>query len=235
LTSLSVNKEYRFYGRRVGRKLSDSSSLALKKGEQYHIIKLNDFAQYDSKSISECLFGLKSKRIIIEIGFGSGDNLINSAKINPDICYIGADPFLNTNAKLIKSLLKNNILNIKIWPDDIRKIIKFFPSNSVNAIKILFPDPWPKSKHKDRRLIQKFFIDYLYNILKLKGTITLASDHSIMKSWILEIFQSHKGYLWKVEKAQDWQIRPSDCFSTKYEQKSIEQKRTPSWFVFEKI
>jgi tRNA (guanine-N7-)-methyltransferase len=235
LTSLSVNQEYRFYGRRVGRKLSDSSSLALKKGEEYHILKLNDFAQNKSKSISEGLFGLNSKRIVLEIGFGSGDNLINSAKTNPDICYIGADPFLNTNAKLIKSLLNHNIMNIKIWPDDIRKIINFFPPNSVYAIKILFPDPWPKFKHKDRRLIQNFFIDNLYNILKLKGCITLASDHSIMKSWILEIFQSHKGYLWKAEQAQDWQIRSSDCFSTKYEQKSIEQKRIPSWFVFEKI
>ena len=126
-------------------------------------------------------------------------------------------------------------MNIKIWPADIRKIINFFPPNSVYAIKILFPDPWPKFKHKDRRLIQNFFIDNLYNILKLKGCITLASDHSIMKSWILEIFQSHKGYLWKAEQAKDWQIRSSDCFSTKYEQKSIEQKRIPSWFVFEKI
>ena len=235
MTSLSVNQEYRFYGRRVGRKLSDSSSLALKKGQEYHIIKLNDFTQFKLKPISEVLFNLKSKRIILEIGFGSGDNLIYSAKTNPDVCYIGADPFLNTNAKLIKLLLNHNIMNIKIWPDDIREIIKFFPLNSINAIKILFPDPWPKSKHKDRRLIQNFFIDNLYNILKLKGTITLASDHSIMKSWILEIFQSHKGYLWKVEKSQDWQIRTSDCFPTKYEKKSIEEKRTPSWFVFEKI
>ena len=235
MTSLLINKEYRFYGRRVGRKLSDSSSLALKQGEDYHIIKLNDFTQNNPKSLSEDLFCLKSKRIILEIGFGSGDNLINSAKINRDVCYIGADPFLNTNAKLIKSLLHHNIMNIKIWPDDIRQIINFFPSNSVYAIKILFPDPWPKFKHKDRRLIQKNFIDNLHNILKLKGMITLASDHSIMKSWILEIFQSHKGYLWKAEQAIDWQIRPSDCFSTKYEQKSIEEKRTPSWFVFEKI
>ena len=134
MTSLSLNQKYRFYGRRVGRKLSDSSSLALKKGEEYHIIKLNDFAQYNSKPISEALFGLKSKRIVLEIGFGSGDNLINSAKINPDICYIGADPFLNTNAKLIKSLLNHNIMNIKIWPDDIRKIIDFFLFRNYNSL-----------------------------------------------------------------------------------------------------
>ena len=114
MISLLINKEYRFYGRRVGRKLSDSSSLALKQGEDYHIIKLNDFTQNNPKSLSEYLFGLKSKRIILEIGFGSGDNLINSAKINPDVCYIGADPFLNTNAKLIKLLLNTKVFSFKI-------------------------------------------------------------------------------------------------------------------------
>ena len=82
--------------------------------------------------------------------------------------------------------------------------------------------------------MQKRFIDNLYNILKIKGTITLATDHAIMKSWILEIFQYNKGYSWKSEQMLDWQTRPSDCFPTKYEQKSIEAKRTPSWFVFEK-
>ena len=235
MTSLLTNKEYRFYGRRVGRKLSGSSSTALKQGEDYHIIKLNDFEENNQKSLSEDLFDQKSKKIILEIGFGSGDNLINSAKTNPDMCYIGADPFLNTNAKFIKLLLNQNIMNIRIWPDDIRKIIKYFLPNSIYAIKILFPDPWPKIKHKDRRLIQKNFINDLYNILSLNGTITLASDHSIMKSWILEIFHSHKGYLWKAEQAIDWQIKPLDCFATKYEQKAIEEKRTSSWFVFKKI
>ena len=234
MTSLLGNKKYRFYGRRVGRKLSDSNSLALKQGENYYIIKLSDFTQNNSKSLPDALFAKEFKKPILEIGFGGGDNLINSAKINPDICYIGADPFLNTNAKLIKNLLIHNIMNIKIWPDDIREIINCFPLNSIDEIKILFPDPWPKFKHKNRRLIQEKFINRLYNILKLNGTITLATDHTIMKSWILEIFQNHKGYLWKANQMIDWQTRPFDCFSTKYEQKSIEAKRAPSWFVFTK-
>ena len=80
MTSFLINKEYRFYGRRVGRKLSDANSIALKQGENYHIIKLTDFTQKKLNSVSEDLFDLKSKKIILEIGFGGGDNLINSAK-----------------------------------------------------------------------------------------------------------------------------------------------------------
>ena len=235
MTDLLLNKEYRFYGRRVGRKLSDSSILALQEGKKHHIINLIDFKNNTSLSVSENLFASHYKKTILEIGFGSGDNLLNSAKDNPDICYIGADPFLNTNAKLIKLLLHQNINNIKIWPNDVRQIICLLPACSLSEIKILFPDPWPKTKHKNRRLLQKKFIDDIYNILEPRGIVTLASDHPIMKSWILEIFQNHKGYVWKANQMLDWQTRPIDCFSTKYEQKAIESKRNPSWFVFEKI
>ena len=228
----SSKKINRFYGRRKGRKLSQSSLLALREGVKYLID--TSYFSLNSKLVLEDLFDLKPTKIILEIGFGGGENLISSAKMNPDILYIGADPFLNTNARCIKELLNNNITNVKIWPDDIRKIIELFPVNFFSEIKILFPDPWPKFKHKDRRLIQNDFLSSLYNILKPQGIITLGTDHLIMKSWILETFQNHSGFQWKAEEASDWRIRPSDCFSTKYEQKSITESRMPSWFEFEK-
>lgn len=235
MNNLSFNKKFRFYGRRVGRKLSKANSLALKQGEKDYLIKLKDMKKEQPKIFPLDLFQPKSKKIIIEIGFGSGTNLINSAIKNSEVFYIGADPFLNTTARLIRDLFNNKITNIKIWPDDIREILPFFPNNSVAEVKILFPDPWPKTKHKNRRLIQDNFIDDLYNILIPNGTITLATDHSTLKSWILEVFQRHKGYFWTANHKLDWQKRPLDCFATKYEQKSIEAKREPSWFIFQKM
>ena len=69
-------------------------------------------------------------------------------KINPNFFYIGADPFLNTTAKCLSKILQYNLKNIVIWPDDVRKILKFFPNKSISEIKILFPDPWPKKNIK---------------------------------------------------------------------------------------
>ena len=231
--NLDIKKKInRFYGRRKGRKLSKTNLLALKEGSKY-FINTSDFSLNSKLELND-LYGLKLTKIILEIGFGDGENLIKSAKMNRDILYIGADPFLNTNARCIRELLNNKITNVKIWPDDIRQIIAFFPVNIFSEIRILFPDPWPKLKHKDRRLIQHDFLNSLYDILKLKGIITLATDHLIMKSWILEIFQAHCGFQWKAEEAIDWRTRPYDCFVTKYEQKSITESRKPNWFVFEK-
>jgi len=209
------------------------NQLALQEGAKY-LIKNCDFSS-TSKLILEDLVEFKPTEIILEIGFGSGENLLKSAKMNPDVLYLGADPFLNTNAKCIKAILNYNIKNIMIWPDDIRKIIEFFPSNIFSEIKILFPDPWPKFKHKNRRLIQDNFLISLYNVLKINGIITLATDHFIMKSWILEIFQNNSGFQWTAETADDWRAKPIHYVVTKYEQKAINENRNPNWFIFKKI
>ena len=197
------SKEFpRFYGRRIGRKLSKSGILALKAGSKYIL-------QYDKFSEDFLNF---NKKIVLEIGFGDGKNLINSAKQNPETLYLGADPFLNTTVKCIKQILENNINNIKIWPDDIRKILDLFPSKSISEVKLLFPDPWPKLKHQNRRLIQINFINSIYKILKTNGIVTVGTDHKILKSWILEKFQANKKFEWLVEVSKDWQNRPKDCF-----------------------
>ena len=209
------------------------NKLALQEGAKY-LIKNYDFSS-TPKLILEDLVEFKPTQIVLEIGFGSGENLLKSAKMNPDVLYLGADPFLNTNAKCIKAILNYNIKNIMIWPDDIRKIIEFFPSNIFSEIKILFPDPWPKFKHKNRRLIQDNFLISLYNVLKTNGIITLATDHFIMKSWILEIFQNNSGFQWTAETADDWRIKPVHYVATKYEQKAVNENRDPHWFIFKKI
>ena len=212
-----------FYGRRKGRKLSRLCQLALKDGKDYLINEV------DISDIFHC-----QKNIVLEIGFGDGENLINSAKINSNIFYIGSDPFINTTAKCLSKILQHNLKNIVIWPDDVRKILKLFPNNSISEVKILFPDPWPKKKHINRRLIQNDFIEIIYPIIRHQGTITIATDHDLLKKWVLEKFQNYTEFEWIVESSNDWRFRPSDCFQTKYELKSINQQRKPSWFVFKK-
>ena len=212
-----------FYGRRKGRKLSKSCQVAIINGKDY-LIKEEDITNIFRRE----------NNIVLEIGFGDGENLIKSAKINSNFFYIGADPFLNTTAKCLSKILHYNLKNIVIWPDDVRKIIKLFPYNSISKVKILFPDPWPKKKHKDRRLIQNEFIEIIHSIIKHQGTITIATDHDLLKKWVLEKFQNYKEFEWVVESSNDWRFRPNDCFQTKYELKSIKQQKKPSWFVFRK-
>ena len=91
-----------------------------------------------------------------------------------------------------------------------------------------------EKKHINRRLIQNEFIKTIYPIIKNQGTITIATDHDILKKWVLEKFQNHTEFEWLAESPYDWRSRPNDCFQTKYELKSINQQRKPSWFIFKK-
>ena len=93
----------KFYGRRRGRKLSKFNQLAIKHGKDY-LIKEEEISN---------IFNFK-KKIVLEIGFGDGENLIKSAKINSNFFYIGADPFLNTTAKCLGKILKYNLKNILV-------------------------------------------------------------------------------------------------------------------------
>ncbi len=224
MTIHNFTESPKFFGRRKGRKLSKSGQLALKEGKKYFIQETDLNNILNSK-----------KHIILEIGFGDGDNIINSAKTNSDIFYIGSDPFLNTTSKCLDKIIRNNIKNILIWPDDVRKIINLFPKNSISEIKILFPDPWPKKKHESRRLIQDDFLEIIHSIIKPEGNITIATDHDVLKCWILEKFQRYGKFEWIVKNSKDWETRPCDCFQTKYELKSIMQNRKPSWFIFKKM
>ena len=219
----------KFYGRRKGRKLSATAKMALESGENY-LIKSKNQTHYFSE-----LFRSNKKKIILEIGFGNGDNLVELAKKYPEKLYIGAEPFLNSAVQCIQKLKKYDIENVKIWLDDIKKILDFLPPNIISEIKILFPDPWPKTKHKSRRLIQPEFIERLNVILVHGGTITIGTDHPILKSWILENFQTNRKFEWVANNAKEWRNRPSDCIATKYEKKSYKANRLPSWFVYKKI
>jgi len=220
----------KFYGRRKGRKLSATAKMALIYGENY-LIKSKNQTHY----FSELFHSNKNQKIILEIGFGNGDNLVELAKKNPEKLYIGAEPFLNSAVQCIQKLIKYNLENVKIWQDDIKKILDFVPPNIISEIKILFPDPWPKAKHKSRRLIQPEFIECLNIILVQGGTITIGTDHPILKSWILENFQTSRKFEWVANNAKEWRTRPSDCIATKYEKKSYKANRLPSWFVYKKI
>ena len=82
------------------RKLAKSGITALESSDSYFIHE-NNFREFLLES---------ENQIVLEIGFGDGDNLVNSAIKNENLLHIGADPFLNANVKCIKKLLKNNFL-----------------------------------------------------------------------------------------------------------------------------
>lgn len=122
--------------------------------------------------------------ICLEIGFGNGDYIMFNANTNPEVLWIGAEPFLNGVASLLAKIESDGIKNIRIFNDDVRNLLTALPLEYVDAIHIICPDPWPKKRHHKRRLITQQFLTTLLKHLKSSGIIKILTDHKDYSTWI---------------------------------------------------
>jgi len=222
---LFSKNQKKFYGRRKGRRISSTN---LKLLENYS----NKFYLQEEQICK--LAPYEYNKNILEIGFGNGDNLVNMSLNKPNNLFIGCDAYYNGCVKLLKKIVNKNIKNIKIWPDDIHLIIKKFKKNFFDLILILHPDPWPKKKHKKRRLIQQKFLDDLSNVMRHKGKLIISTDHEVMKSWILEQFHVRRDFIWLKNGLNYENEQPKWTINTKYTSKALKNNNVVNWFFFKK-
>ncbi len=138
-------------------------------------IKENSFKKYlKTKNIKS--LNLK-KKLILEIGIGMGENLIYLSKKNIKKNVIGVDPFKNGMVNVSDYCINNNIKNIYLYPYVFQKFINKFKKLRFDIIYILFPDPWPKKRHKKRRIVNEEFLKKIIEILKKKGKIFFSTDN----------------------------------------------------------
>ena len=217
--------EKKFYGRRKGRKVS-SSNLRVVKDYSYKFY-------LQEEQISKLKLNENNKNIL-EIGFGNGMNLVHMSLNRPNDLFIGCDVYHNGCVKLLKQIVIQNIRNIKIWPDDINLIIKKFKRDFFDLILILQPDPWPKKKHKKRRLIQQKFLDDLSKVMRDKGKLIISTDHDVMKSWVLEQLHIRRDFTWVKNGFNYENEKPKCIINTKYTCKALENDNVVNWFFFKK-
>ncbi|MDR3208621.1 MAG: tRNA (guanine(46)-N(7))-methyltransferase TrmB [Rickettsiales bacterium] len=128
---------------------------------------------------------------ILEIGFGTGEHIVELAGQNTDKTIIGAEPFINGVASLLSKITdENNAVkpqykNIRIWPDDIQKLMPRIAFH-ISQAYILHPDPWPKARHEKRRLLNADFLETLSSFISKDGSIIIGTDHMDYYDWVLE-------------------------------------------------
>lgn len=214
------NRLIRSFGRIKSRKLSDHKSHLLE--NLFFTYEVNDevLKQLQDKD-------KKEKKNSLEIGFGFGDFTFEKAQKNPDTFFFGSEPHLNGVVNLLAKLEIEPLSNLKISTTDARILLTGFPDKFFDQIFILFPDPWPKSKHFKRRLISAEFLDEVLSPKMKDGAkLTIATDHDSYKTWILSEIADSKKFLWNATSKKDWQIFPNDWVVTKYQKKAEREGRT---------
>jgi len=239
LPNYQNNRLIRSFGRIKSRRLSDNKNaliedlLPLYEINEEILKQVQDDADGEERSCPtlrhpELVLGSLPpvKKTCLEIGFGFGDFLFEKAKTNPDILFFGAEPHLNGVVNLLAKLEAEPLKNLKISREDVRILLAKFPDKNFDQIFILFPDPWPKSRHFKRRLINVEFLDeILAPKMKNGAKLTIATDHDLYKTWILAEVARSKKFVWQANSKQDWQNFPSDWVETKYQKKAAAEGR----------
>jgi tRNA (guanine-N7-)-methyltransferase len=221
-------EDRRFYGRRKGR--------PLRKGQQHLIdtllprvaVALPAAGTLDPRS----LFPHRPDRIWLEIGFGGGEHLAEQARANPDVGLIGCEVFLNGIATLLAQVSQLSLANVRVYPEDARDLLDAMPDASLDRVFLLFPDPWPKRRHADRRFIQPANLDLLARLMKRGAEFRVASDDPTYIGWALAHLMCHPAFAWTAKRPADWRVRPSDWPGTRYETKALREGRQPIFLRF---
>ena len=164
------------------------------------------------------LFKNKNK-IEIEIGMGKGDFIINKAKNNPNINFIGIEKYASVLVKTVKKLNDCNLNNIKIMNIDANEIDEVF-DKEVNKIYLNFSDPWPKKKHANRRLTSPIFLEKYAKIFEKDYCIEMKTDNKNLFEYSL-IALSQNGYLFEELKLDLYSDLSEDNIQTEYEKKFV--------------
>ncbi len=176
--------------------------------------------------------GSPSRALWLEIGFGGGEHLAWQAERHPEVDFIGAEYFFNGIASLLRHMDDGGLENIRIYDGDVRDLLPRLPDASLARVFVLFPDPWPKSRHNKRRLIQDDTLDELARVMADGAELRLATDDPDYLRWMLEHLAGRADFRWTAVSAQDWRQRPEDWPGTRYESKAVQAGRTPAYLRF---
>ncbi len=178
------------------------------------------------------LFDFPPTAVWLEVGFGAGEHLAAQARAATSTGMIGCEPFLNGVARLLAAVDRDGLVNIRIFRDDARLLLATLATASIQRAFVLFPDPWPKSRHHKRRFISRDNIIRLARVLDDGAELRIATDDPGYQAWVLEHMLACDDFEWTAGRASDWRLRPADWPVTRYESKATASGRRCAFFRF---
>ncbi|MCC6304399.1 MAG: tRNA (guanosine(46)-N7)-methyltransferase TrmB [Rhodobacteraceae bacterium] len=166
-----------FHGRRHGKALKPSQRLWL--AEDLPRLAIPGVHPRDNPGRAGIdpgvLFG-DGRPLWLEIGFGAGEHMVAQATLHPGVGILGAEPFLNGVAMALGRIRRAGVANIRLHAGDVRDLFDVLPAGSVARAFLLYPDPWPKRRHRERRFVTPSYLGPLARVMAAGAELRLASD-----------------------------------------------------------
>lgn len=174
-------------------------------------VVIHDLEKYKGKWKN--LFNNNNK-IYLEIGMGKGSFLLNKAKDNKNINFIGIEKYPSVLLNVVKTVEEENINNLRIICMDAINIDKVF-YKEISKIYLNFSDPWPKKRHEKRRLTSSIFLNKYDKIFKNIKIIEQKTDNDDLFQYSLESYKRNGYFI--IKKNTNY----FDKYKTEYENKFI--------------
>jgi tRNA (guanine-N7-)-methyltransferase len=168
-----------------------------------------DFAQ---------VFG-RNAPLVLEIGFGMGQSLVEMASFEPDKNFIGVEVHLPGVGALLKGMAEAGVDNIRVYNGDANLVLdQCVADASLERVQLFFPDPWHKARHHKRRLVQLPFVERIRSKLKFGGVFHMATDWENYAEHMMEIMTAAPGYE-NIAGSGQYSPRPDTRPVTKFEKR----------------
>lgn len=179
--------------------------------------------------------GVQPGVLHLEIGFGNGEHLVDVLAANPGHFIIGAEPYINGVSAFL-TMVKDDppLQNCRILMDDALKIVNSLTPASVDFLYILNPDPWPKTRHHKRRVVNAENLKAFARVLKDGATMIQTTDVADLADWMVTQTTANPDFEWQAERASDWLTPPPGWLPTRYEEKGRDAGRTQTYLVYKR-
>lgn len=178
---------------------------------------------YSAKHLDfEELFG-RAAPIVLEIGFGNGESLVEQAAAHPELNFLGIEVHDPGVGHCLLKARDVGIDNLRLIAHDAIEILaNQIPPKSLIRVNLYFPDPWPKKRHHKRRIVQPDFLTTVADRLSDDGTLNIATDWAGYAEHIDEVLNASDRFVCRERREHDGD-NPLDRPRTKFERRGLKK------------
>lgn len=175
----------------------------------------------DGQLDAEQVFNRKAA-LVLEIGFGMGQSLIDMCRLQPEKNFVGVEVHLPGVGRTLNEMQKQGIENLRVYKEDAVEVLEHAIADaSLDQVQLFFPDPWHKKRHHKRRIVQENFVSLVEKKLKVGGYFHMATDWQPYAQHMLEVMGLFQGFNNCAGEGQ-FHPRPDYRPITKFEQRGQE-------------
>ena len=173
------------------------------------------------------------RKLIADVGFGSGESLLSMANKHQEANFVGIEVYSSGIGSALNQIQKSNLTNLKIIEADVFQLLETnIADETFDVVVFLYPDPWPKRKHHKRRLLSEGFLNLLYDKITTNGLVYCKTDWEDYYCQIKGVFSSDDR--WASEDLTNLPEYLQSLPKTKYERKALIEGRQTRELFFRK-